>query len=119
MVISISLMLIYVICSALGLTLIKMGLNSKLGLSFSAACIEMKIPLLLLGGVLLYICSFLLNMFVVSKFNLSYVYPISAGLIYVAIIILSVFLLKETVSTTQIIGMAAILIGIVIMNIQK
>ncbi len=119
MIISILLMLIYVGCSALGLTLLKMGLNNKFEFSFTAASIEMKIPILLLCGVLLYICSFLINMLVVSRFNLSYVYPISAGLIYVAIIAFSVLFLKETISSTQIIGMAAILVGIMIMNIKK
>ena len=54
-----------------------------------------------------------------SRFNLNYVYPISAGLIYIAIIALSVLLLKEKVTSTQIVGMIAILAGIIIMNIKK
>lgn len=116
---SILLILIYVICSAMGLTLLKMGLNNNATFSFTSSCIEMKIPILLFAGAALYICSFLLNMLVINKFNLSYAYPVSAGLIYIAIVALSVLLLKENVTSTQIIGMAAILIGTVIMNIRK
>ena len=103
----------------MGLTLLKMGLNHNAAFSFTSSCIEVKLPMLLLAGALIYICSFLLNMLVISKFNLSYAYPVSAGLIYIAIVALSVLLLKENVSSTQIIGMIAILIGIVIMNIRK
>lgn len=119
MVISILLMLIYVICSALGLTLLKLGLNNKVLFSFNSSGLEIKFPMLFIIGAILYICSFLLNMIVVSKFNLSYAYPISAGLIYIAIIVFSVLLLKENVTITQIIGMAAILIGKYIMKAPK
>lgn len=119
MVMSILMMLIYVICSALGLILLKMGLSNKAIISFVSSFIEMRIPMLLLIGALLYIFSFLLNMLVISRFNLNYIYPISAGLIYILISILSVLLLKESINNTQIIGMGAILVGIIIMNIGK
>ena len=75
--------------------------------------------MLLLIGALLYIFSFLLNMLVISRFNLNFIYPISSGLIYILISILSVLLLKESINNIQIIGMGAILVGIIIMNIGK
>ena len=114
---SIILLLIYVSCSALGLILLKMGINNGAVISLSTGFIEIKLHLILIGGAILYIFSFLLNMVVMSKFNLNYVYPISAGLIYIAIVGLSVMILKEKVTGMQIIGMLAILIGIIIMNI--
>ncbi len=119
MIMSILMMLIYVICSALGLILLKMGLSNKAIISYVSSCIEMRIPMLLLIGALLYIFSFLLNMLVISRFNLNFIYPISSGLIYILISILSVLLLKESINNIQIIGMGAILVGIIIMNIGK
>lgn len=119
MVTSIFLLLCYIACSAFGLILLKMGLNHGTALTLSAAVIEVKMHLLLIAGALLYVISFLLNLVVMSRFNLNYVYPISAGLIYTAIIALSVLLLKEKVTSTQIVGMIAILAGIIIMNIKK
>lgn len=115
---SILLMLCYVACSASGLILIKMGLNQGTVISLGTS-LEIKIHMLLIGGVFLYVVSFLLNLVVMSKFNLNYVYPISAGLIYIAILVLSVLVLKEKVTSAEILGMAAILIGIIIMNIGK
>lgn len=119
MVISIILMLCYIACSASGLILLKMGLNHGTVISFSTALVEIKVHTLLIAGALLYVVSFLLNLVVMGRFDLSYVYPVSAGLIYIAILVLSVALLKEKITTTQIVGMAAILIGIVIMNLKK
>lgn len=116
---SILLLLIYVICSALGLTLLKLGMNNGFIFSINAGIFEMKFHLLLIIGALLYILSFILNMSVMSKLNLSYFYPVSAGLIYITISIFSIFILKEKVSIMQYIGMFIILFGVVVMNLHK
>lgn len=119
MIISILLILIYAICSSLGLVLLKIGLNSGTSISLHSACLELKFHTFLIVGATLYILSFLLNMVVMRRFNLSYVYPISAGLIYIAILIFSVLILKEQVSMIQITGAVTILVGIIIMNIRR
>ena len=51
--------------------------------------------------------------------NLSLFYPLSAGLIYIAVCVLSFLVLKEKISVQQLIGMVVILAGIVIMNLGK
>ena len=70
-------------------------------------------------GACLYIISFLLSMVVMKGMNLSLFYPLSAGLIYVVVCILSIVLLKEKPSVNQLIGMTVILAGIIVMNIGK
>ena len=119
MIISILLILIYVICSSLGLVLLKMGLNNGASVILSSACLEIKIHMFMITGATLYVLSFLLDMVVMSRFNLSYVYPISAGLIYIAILAFSILILKEKISMIQITGTMIILVGIMIMNIKK
>ena len=79
----------------------------------------MKRLLALVLGACLYVVSFLTSMVVMKGMNLSVFYPLSAGLIYIAVCILSFLLLKEKITTTQLIGMAVILAGIVIMNLNK
>ena len=61
---SILLMLIYIICSALGLVLLKAGLNNGTIISLNADFLGIKFHILFICGTLLYIFSFLLNMFV-------------------------------------------------------
>ena len=51
--------------------------------------------------------------------NLSLFYPLSAGLIYIAVCVASYLVLKEKISVQQLIGMVVILAGIVIMNLGK
>lgn len=51
--------------------------------------------------------------------QLSVFYPISAGMIYVMVCILSRVILHEEMTIKQIIGMCVILVGIIIMNIHK
>lgn len=119
MFVSLLLLLIYVGCSALGLTLLKMGLNSGVNVNINDAFIVIKCHMQFIFGAALYVFSFLLNMVVMSRFDLSFIYPLSAGMIYIAILAFSIIILKENISTLQFIGMFAILLGIILMNIKK
>ena len=80
---------------------------------------SLNLSWILVLGACLYVVSFLTSMVVMKGMNLSVFYPLSAGLIYIAVCILSFLLLKEKITTTQLIGMAVILAGIVIMNLNK
>lgn len=112
-------LLIYVIMSSLGLTLIKIGTANDFSLKLGRVGMQLQINYVLVAGMCIYIVSFLLSMMVMKKMNLSVFYPISAGLIYILICLLSVFVLKEKVSVNQMIGMGIILVGIVVMNFKK
>lgn len=110
---------IYVIMSSLGLTLIKIGTANDFSLKLDRVGVQFQINYVLVAGMCIYIISFLLSMMVMKKMNLSVFYPISAGLIYILICLLSIFVLKEKVSVNQMIGMGIILVGIVVMNFKK
>lgn len=110
---------IYVIMSSLGLTLIKIGTADNFSLKLDRVGMQFQINYVLVAGMCIYIISFLLSMMVMKKMNLSVFYPISAGLIYILICLLSIFVLKEKVSVNQMIGMGIILVGIVVMNFKK
>lgn len=110
--------LIYVLCSAVGLTLIKVGLGDGAGLSSSNGMLTIKFKSIMLAGLLLYLTSFLLSLFVLSRCNITYFYPICAGSIYIVVCILGVLYLKEQLTVYSIIGMVCILAGIIVMNLQ-
>lgn len=112
-------LIIYVIMSSLGLTLIKIGTANDFSLKLDRVGVQFQINYVLVAGMCIYIISFLLSMMVMKKMNLSVFYPISAGLIYILICLLSVFVLKEKVSVNQMVGMGIILVGIVVMNFKK
>ena len=112
-------LIIYVCLSATGLTLIKLGLGKDSTLLLNKGGFSLNLSWILVLGACLYVVSFLTSMVVMKGMNLSVFYPLSAGLIYIAVCILSFLLLKEKITVTQLIGMAVILAGIVIMNLNN
>ena len=110
---------VYILLSAGALTLIKLGANNASQLSVDGGVFSMKIGLMMLVGLVLYIVSFLLSLSLISSFNLSYYYPLSAGAIYVVVALFASMFLKEKMSGAQYAGMAMILAVIVLMNLKK
>ena len=112
-------LIIYVCLSATALTLIKIGLGKNSTLLLEKGGFNLTLSWILILGALLYVISFLLSMVVMKGMNLSLFYPLSAGLIYVVVCVLAFLVLKEKPSLNQLIGMAVILAGIIIMNLGK
>lgn len=112
-------LLIYVCLSATGLTLIKFGLNKNSTLSFNQTGFSLEFSWLLLIGLCMYVFSFLLSLVVMKGMDLSIYYPVSAGAIYIIVCVLGFFVLHEKITTNQLIGMAVILAGIIIMNLGR
>ena len=108
---------LYIACSAFGLVLIKSG-GSDLKIGMDSGIFNLNISLKMLLGMLLYVCSFLLFVFIVPRFNLSYIYPLAAGILYVIITLISVLYLKEKLTAWQISGMFMILLGVIAINIK-
>lgn len=108
---------IYAIVSASGLLLIKIG-TSDSGISIQNGLFSLQASPQIIIGLVLYICSFVISIYVISRMNLSLFYPVGTGTILVLTFIMSVFILKEHISVYQIIGAALIIGGIVFMNIR-
>lgn len=113
----------YIFLSVAGLVLMKSGLSqTALGgvsellknlLNFQFLLAHFKFVL----GMICYILSFLTWMFLLSKQNLSYLYPLTAGIIYALVMIASVVVFHEQFTFFKIIGV--ILIGLGILFLVK
>lgn len=112
-------LLVYVLLSATGLTIIKIGISKGATLLFTKTGLSLAVNWVLLVGMLLYVVSFLCSMVAMKSMNLSVFYPVSAGLIYIVVLILSVIVLREKISAIQLIGMIIIFVGIVVVNIGR
>ena len=112
-------LLIYVCLSAGGLTMIKIGTGKELSLSVQQGVLSLQINWAVVLGLTLYIASFITSMIVMKSMNLSIFYPTSAGLVYVVVCAMSVLLLHEKISTPQLVGIAIILMGIIVMNLNR
>jgi len=111
------LFILYVGMSATGLFLMKTGSE---GMSFELAknFLKMEINLVLLLGMLFYLASFLLFIFIISKNDISYIFPISAGVLNIITFVLGAAVLKEQISGFSIAGLVLIVAGVVFMNLK-
>lgn len=109
---------LYLFFTVLGLVLIKVG-GEAFNFLAEGDKIHITMPWKLILGFVSYVCSFIIWTFILQKFNLTYIYPILVGLAYVLVLFSGFFILKERLTTFNIIGSIFILMGIVLMNIKK
>lgn len=108
----------YLFCTVGGLTLVKLGSDHN-QFTAASAYFNLSLSYTTIIGLVLYVVSFIMWIVIVQKFDLSYIQPLTAGLSYILILGASLFILKESISTNQWIGLGCILIGIVLMNFKK
>ena len=111
------LFLVYTIMSASGLFLIKAGTVGT-GLAFDSGIINFHVTAKLLVGFIVYVCSFLLSVYVMSRMKLSVFYPASTGVVLILTCVLGRLFLKEQIGTPQLVGIALVLSGVIVMNIK-
>lgn len=108
----------YIILTITGLVLMKLGGNTGT-IEISGFDFNFSMSFISLLGFISYILSFLLFTNIVVKFNLSYIMPITSGLIQVLTLISGFFIFKENISVNGIIGAGLVISGIVVMNIKS
>ena len=111
--------IIYLALTVSGLILYKYGANKGFTFLLTHGNLEFKINIISIIGLICYLFSFLLYMFILPKFNISYIMPITSAISYIATFVLSILILKEHVTLNGIIGSIIILIGIIIINIKQ
>ena len=109
---------LYLILTVSGLILYKLGANKGFNASVSDGFFKLNLSVISIIGLLFYLVSFLIYIFILPKFDLSFIMPLTSAISYMSIFILSILILKETVTVTGIIGAVIIGVGIVIINIR-
>lgn len=102
--------IMYLICTSLGLMFMKMG-GDSLSISFKDA-IQFKIGFVTCLGFLFYIASFLIWQKLLVSSNLSYIFPILTGIVQIIVLLIGIFVFKESCNTFNIIGIILVVIGI-------
>ena len=109
---------IYIILTISGLTLMKVGGNSG-ELAIENGNMNLNIRLISLAGLLCYLCSFLLFTRLVVIFDLSYIMPLTTGIVQVITLVVSKVVFKENLTWQAIIGASLVIIGVLIMNWKR
>lgn len=106
---------IYLIFTTAGLILMKLGGNPGT-VSLKAGELGATINIISGIGFVCYICSFLIYTRLVVMFDLSFIVPVTAGIVQIATLIASAVIFKEDIRCQGYIGVIMIVMGIIIMN---
>ena len=88
------LVIVYIILAVLGLILMKIGVNTGT-ISFANSTFTFSINFISLLGFVSYIASFFLFTNIIVKFNLSYIMPLTVGIIQVLTLISGYLIFKK------------------------
>ena len=110
--------IIYIAFTTLGLFLMKNG-GDSLSLSVHGSSFGFKIGYITLLGFLAYICSFLLWQKLLVSYDLTYIVPLTTGIVQLIVLLIGILFFKENVNVYGIMGAILIIIGVVLMTIGK
>ena len=106
---------VYLVLTVSGLILMKKGGNPG-SLAIEGGNFNFGISLVSLAGLVCYLGSFLLFTRLVVSFNLSYIMPLTTGIVQILSLVSSYLIFKEDFSWKAVIGASLVIIGIMIMN---
>lgn len=109
---------IYLALTVSGLTLVKLGSHGAALLSKNGDKLVWNIGPLVILGLFSYGLSFLLFMWLVSRFQLSFLIPLTTALVQVLIFIIAVTLFKESFTLIKLLAFVLIVIGVVLLQIK-
>lgn len=117
--INIILIVVYIILTIAGVVLFKLGTQKDFLVSIATGVFTLKISLMSIIGLVCYLCSFFMYMFLISKFDLTYIVPVTTGIVQVATFVLAIMIFKESVTVSKVVATGLILIGVILLNIKK
>lgn len=109
---------LYLLCSVGGLVLFKLG-TAYPAVRWLESLVHLKFSVISLCGCACYVVSFLLYLFLVSRNELSLLFPIATGISCILVLTASAFVLHEQISPVNWIGAIVIVIGILLVNIGR
>jgi small multidrug resistance pump len=111
--------LFYILLTTGGLVAIKIGTSANEHVLKISERLSIPFNISIISGVLMYGLSFLVYIYLISKFELSYIIPVTAAVIYILVFVASFTIFHESISWMKIIGIILIVSGLVVLNAGK
>lgn len=115
---SIIFLIIYVFSTSFGLVLLKLGSANGLPISFVENSLKFNFNLYSIFGIFLYIISFIIYIYLISKFDLGFIIPVTTALVYILIFAASFFIFKEMFTIIKITAISLIIFGVILLNLK-
>jgi small multidrug resistance pump len=113
------LIICYVLFAVGGSTLIKYGGLSKIASLITLPIVNINISFISLLGIVCYGLSFAVYILLLNKLDLSFLSPITIGIVYVLLMITAALVFNESFTIIKIIGCSLILGGIMLVLVTK
>jgi multidrug transporter EmrE-like cation transporter len=114
-----ALIALYILTTSSALIALKWGSSSGSPIQVVNSKLHLNLNPYVIVGIALYGTSFLLYTFLISKYDLGYIIPLTTAFVYVLIFFASFFIFKELFTVFKITGIFLILMGIVLLNLKK
>ncbi len=111
--------LFYVATTSLGLIILKLSTSTGLPVSYIDGKLSFNINWLSFLGIFLYGVSFLSYFYLISKFDLGYIIPLTTALVYTVIFVASFLIFKEIFTPLKLLGIGLILTGLFFLGPTK
>jgi drug/metabolite transporter (DMT)-like permease len=116
---SLLLLAAYVLATSFGLVLIKIGTTSGMPITIIEHSIKLNLNISIVSGIFLYGLSFLLYIYLISKYDLGFIIPVTTALVYTLIFIASFLIFKEAFTLVKIVAISLIIFGVILLNFNK
>lgn len=107
---------LYVLTTSLALIVLKLGTTNNSGWRIEKLSLHINLHTIL--GVTLYGISFLLYIYLISKYDLGYIIPLVTAFVYILIFTASFFVFHEIFTIAKIIGISLIVAGLAFLNLR-
>jgi small multidrug resistance pump len=119
MVMSKIILALYVLATSFALVCIKLSTKTGAPVHYADNRLQFNINFYTVAGITLYGLSFAIYIFLISKYELGYILPLTTAFVYVLIFIASFFIFHEAFTVVKVIGIALIMSGVVLLNLKK
>lgn len=107
------------LATSLALIALKWGAKSGAPIDSLNNKIQFNVNSYVVSGVILYGISFLLYTYLIAKYDLGYIVPMTTALVYILIFTASYFIFDEVFTAFKIAGIVLIVSGLALLNLNK
>ena len=109
--------ILYLVFTTSGLFLLKSG-GDSMHLSFAGG-MSFNIGYTTMFGFICYICSFLIWQRLIVTYDITYIFPITTGIIQAAILVLGATFFHEKINWIGIMGVVLVVAGVICITMSK
>ncbi len=110
---------LYVLATSLALVVLKLSSKSGAPIQLIQNRPHFNVTPLTVLGIFLYGVSFLIYIYLISKYDLGYIIPLTTALVYVLIFVASFFIFNEAFTLIKVAGIFLIVVGVILLNFKK